>query len=82
MPSFTTSTLLLGLSAFATPSIAGYVLEDDYSPSNFFSMFSFFTGGGMNLFMICRSKANADLFQIQPMALSNMLTKPLRNRMV
>lgn len=35
-------TLLLSL-LFIDFSIAGYVLEDDYSPSNFFDMFSFFT---------------------------------------
>lgn len=44
MPSFTTA-VLVGLCAFANPSIAGYALEDDYSPSNFFSMFDFFTAG-------------------------------------
>ncbi|KAJ9619908.1 hypothetical protein H2203_008182 [Taxawa tesnikishii (nom. ined.)] len=34
---------LLSCLLFVNPSIAGYVLEDDYSPSNFFDMFSFWT---------------------------------------
>lgn len=34
--------LLLSL-VFVRSSIAGYVLEDDYTPSNFFDMFAFWT---------------------------------------
>ena len=36
---------LLTLTGLISLSTAGYVLEDDYEPSSFFSMFSFFTGG-------------------------------------
>jgi len=36
------SILFLG-AALAKLSAAAYVLKDDYEPSNFFSMFSFFT---------------------------------------
>ena len=36
--------LLLLSFLFVNSSIAGYVLEDDYSISNFFDMFSFWTG--------------------------------------
>lgn len=39
------STLLLCLTGFVRLSIAGYTLEDDYTPSNFFDMFDFFTAG-------------------------------------
>lgn len=38
-----TSTTLLALSGLACLSNAGYTLQDDYSASNFFSMFDFFT---------------------------------------
>lgn len=37
------TTALLAV-ALARLSEAGYVLEDDYSGSNFFNMFNFFTG--------------------------------------
>ncbi|KAJ9648433.1 hypothetical protein H2199_001288 [Coniosporium tulheliwenetii] len=37
------STLIFGLLALANFSIAGYVLQDNYTPNNFFSMFDFFT---------------------------------------
>ena len=43
MPS-TLATLSLGLIALVRPSIAGYVLEDSYTPANWFSKFDFFTG--------------------------------------
>lgn len=34
---------VVATSALVAPSIAGYALQDDYSPENFFSMFNFFT---------------------------------------
>ncbi len=37
------STLLICFAGLIQLSIAGYALEDDYTPSNFFSMFQFFT---------------------------------------
>lgn len=36
-------TALASLAAFASPSMASYVVTDDYTVSNFFNMFSFFT---------------------------------------
>lgn len=36
-------TVLACLLAFVELGIAGYVVKDDYGPSNFFSMFDFFT---------------------------------------
>lgn len=36
-------TSVIAASALAGPSIAGYAIQDDYSPENFFSMFNFFT---------------------------------------
>jgi hypothetical protein len=39
----TTLTLTVALAAFVPFSTAGYVLEDDYSVNNFFSMFNFFS---------------------------------------
>ena len=39
---FHSATLLASL-ALVKFSTAGYVLEDDYSPENFFNMFTFFT---------------------------------------
>ena len=41
--------VLAGLVSFST---AGYVLEDDYEPSSFFSMFDFFTVRIFYLFWI------------------------------
>lgn len=35
---------VIASSALVAPSIAGYVVQDDYSPENFFSMFDFYTG--------------------------------------
>ena len=35
---------LLTIAGLVSLSTAGYVLEDDYEPSTFFSMFDFFTG--------------------------------------
>ena len=35
--------LLLALSGLVSLSTAGYVLQDDYNPSKFFSMFEFST---------------------------------------
>lgn len=35
--------VLVALAGLISLSTAGYVLEDDYSPQNFFSMFDFFT---------------------------------------
>lgn len=43
MQAFTSSLFLIGLATQITQCTAGYVLEDDYNPSSFFSMFSFFT---------------------------------------
>lgn len=45
MLAFTRSALLFGLATQVNQCIAGYALEDDYNPSSFFSMFSFFTAG-------------------------------------
>lgn len=36
---------LVCLASLVNPCIAGYALEDDYNPSNFFDKFSFFTAG-------------------------------------
>ncbi|KAF4311234.1 Glycoside hydrolase family 16 [Botryosphaeria dothidea] len=36
-------TSIIAASALVGPSIAGYAIQDDYSPENFFSMFNFFT---------------------------------------
>ena len=36
---------IFALLFFIRSTIAGYVLEDDYTPSNFFNMFSFWTSG-------------------------------------
>ena len=37
------SSTLLGLFPFVSLGIAGYVVQDDYSPENFFDKFGFFT---------------------------------------
>lgn len=59
------SVFLIPALLFIRPSIAGYVLVDDYNPSTFFNMFDFFTGadptegaGGSLAFNASRCKVN------------------------
>ena len=55
------SLILTTLAGLVPLSTAGYVLEDDYSVNNFFSMFDFFTVSTFKLFSICTKKLCIDL---------------------